>query len=729
MKSFPFYKQLDKMDCGPTCLQMIAKYYGKSISLQSLREKSHAGREGVSLLSVSDAAESIGMRSMAVRITYQKLKDEAPLPCIAHWQQRHFVVVYKIRKGKVHVADPAHGLITYTEDEFKEGWLNVKANGHSTGSVLLLEPAPAFSPSTDESYKKGSFRFLYNYLVPYKKFLLQLVLGLAIGSLLQLIFPFLTQAIVDFGITNQDIGFINLILLAQVMLFFSRTAVDFIRSWILLHISTRINISIISDFLIKLMRLPISFFDTKKMGDILQRIQDHYRIENFLTSSTLNTLFSLFNLLVFGIVLAYYSLKIFAIFLGGSLIYTAFVFFFLKRRKELDYKRFDQMSQHQGNLIQLINGMQEIKLNNCAKQKRWEWEQIQAKLFRINVQSMSLSQVQQAGAVFINELKNIFIAFVAATAVIDGQMTLGMMLAIQYIIGQMSSPIDQLIHFIHAAQDARISLERLSEIHNKEDEEAEGKSYITIFPEDRSIYVRNLSFHYEGPHSPAVLKDLTVTIPKGKVTAIVGSSGSGKTTFLKLLLKFYEPAAGELKMGDISLSNISSSAWRQKCGVVMQDGFIFSDTIARNIAVGDEVIDRKKLLNAVQIANIQQFIESLPLGYNTQIGADGHGLSQGQKQRILIARAVYKDPEYIFFDEATNALDANNERVIMENLEKFFRGRTVVVVAHRLSTVRNADQIIVLEKGQLTEFGTHEELTTQRGSYFNLVRNQLELGA
>ncbi|CAN5826065.1 peptidase domain-containing ABC transporter [soil metagenome] len=717
------------MDCGPACLQIIAKHYGKLYSLQTLREKSSISREGVSMLGISDAAESIGFRSLAVRVSYTQLENDIPLPCIAHWQQSHFVVVYKVKKDKVYVSDPAHGLLTYSKKDFLNGWLNIRENGQETGHLLLLETTPAFYRNEgDKKNSKASFKFLFGYLAKYKKFLVQLFLGLVLGSILQLIFPFLTQSIVDFGINNQNLGFIYLILLAQLMLFFSRTMVEFIRSWILLHIGTRINISIISDFLIKLMKLPMGFFDSKMIGDIMQRINDHYRIESFLTSSTLNILFSFINLVIFGIVLAIYSLKIFAVFIIGSALYVIWVTFFLKKRRDIDYKRFDQLSQNQSNLIQLIHGMQEIKLNNCEKQKRWEWENVQAKLFKVSVRGMALNQYQQAGAVFINELKNIFISFLAAKSVIDGQMTLGMMLAVQYIIGQLNSPIDQLIGFIQTAQDAKISLERLSEIHNKKNEEDEDEVKVNVFPEKENIHINGLDFHYEGPHSELVLKDLNMVIPNGKVTAIVGMSGSGKTTLIKLLLKFYPPAKGEILLGDINLSDFSSSLWRSKCGVVMQDGFIFSDSIAKNIAIVDEIIDKDKLLNAVKIANIQEFIESLPLSYNTKIGNEGHGLSQGQKQRILIARAIYKNPEYLFFDEATNALDANNEKVIMENLDKFFEGRTVIVVAHRLSTVKKADQIIVLDKGRIVETGTHQELTERRKNYYDLVKNQLELG-
>lgn len=727
-RGFPFIKQLDAMDCGPTSLAMIARYYGKAYSQQTLRERSFITREGVSMLGTSDAAESIGMRTMGVRITFDQLANEVLLPCIAHWKQNHFIVVYKIKNHSVYVADPAHGLVKYTKEEFMAGWGSTRKEGENQGLCLLLEPTPDFYKMEDESLNKSSFKFLFSYLRPYKKFLVQLLVGMLVGSLLQLIFPFLTQAIVDFGINNQDIGFITLILIAQLALFAGRTSVEFIRSWILLHVSTRINISLISDFLIKMMKLPIGFFDTKMIGDILQRIGDHRRIENFLTTSTLNILFSLINLVIFGIVLFIYDMRIFTIFIIGSILYFFWIYLFMKKRRELDFKRFNQLADNQSNLIQLITGMQEIKLNNCEKQKRWQWERIQARLFRVNIKSLSLSQYQQIGSVFINQSKNIFITFFAAKAVIDGDMTLGMMLAVQYIIGQLNSPIEQLINFMHTTQDAKISLERLGEIHQKKDEEDPDEEKVSILPRDKSINISGVSFQYEGPHSEFVLKDVDLKIPDSKITAIVGVSGSGKTTLIKLMLGFYPPTKGEIKIGDSDIRNISSRLWRQRVGSVMQDGFIFSDTIAKNIAVRDELIDKKLLLEAARIANIQEFVDALPLGYNTKIGQEGHGLSQGQKQRILIARAAYSNPEYLFFDEATNALDANNERAIMENLRHFFKGRTVVIVAHRLSTVKNADQIVVLEKGKIVEKGTHRELTKIKGAYYNLVKDQLELG-
>jgi len=734
MRKFPFTPQLDAMDCGPACLRMVAKHHGKAYSLQKLRELSHITREGVSLLGVSDAAESIGFRSMGVKIAFEKLAHDVPLPCIAHWKQRHFVVVYDItgKKGNetIKVADPAHGLVNYTREEFLKGWLSTVQGEEDQGICLLLEPSPDFYTQEDDKPDKRSFLFLLSYLKPHRKFIVQLILGMILGSLLQLIFPFLTQAVVDVGISNRDLGFITLILIAQLVLFVSQTSVEFIRSWILLHVSTRINISLISDFLIKLMKLPIGFFDSKKIGDLMQRIGDHTRIENFLTASSLQVLFSMVNLVIFAVVLGIYSLKILAIFLIGSILYILWVLVFMKRRRELDFKRFAQMSDNQSNLIQLITGMQEIKLNNCEKQKRWEWEKIQARLFRVNIKGLALNQYQQAGGAFFNQSKNILITFVAAESVVAGSMTLGMMMAVQYIIGQLNAPIEQMIGFVRSAQDAKISLERLGEIHLKEDEEpmSEENMMIERLPEDKQINISNLSFQYEGPRSPMVLQDLYLTIPENKITAIVGTSGSGKTTLIKLLLGFYKITKGEIRLGEFNFDNISAKFWRSSVGAVMQDGYIFSDTIANNIAISDETIDREKLLYAVKISNIGEYIESLPLGFNTKIGQEGSGISQGQKQRILIARAVYKNPQFIFFDEATNALDANNEKMIMEHLNDFFKGRTVVVVAHRLSTVKNADQIVVLEKGKIVEKGNHKELTALKGAYYHLVKNQLELG-
>ncbi len=721
---FTHYKQPDKMDCGPTCLRMMAKHFGRNYKLQTLRNYCQINREGVSLLGISDAAEKIGFRSLGAKLSLADLK-EAELPCILHWRQQHFVVLYKIKRGKYYIADPAKGLVVLSEDDFKAQWLSDRDNG----IALLLSATPQFYEQEDEKDSKIKWTFLLRYLITYKQLVIQLLFGLGIGSLLQLIAPVLTQSVVDIGINTRNLNFIYIILIAQIALIIGRVSVDFIRSWILLHISTRVNVSILTDFLIKLMKLPISFFDTKMTGDIMQRMNDQKRIESFLTGSTLSTVFSMFNLVVFSVVLVYYNSLIFFVFAISSVLYISWILIFLKQRRNLDYKRFSISSKNQSSIVQLVTGMQEIKLNNCEQQKRWEWEHLQAGLFKFNVKSLALSQYQQGGSTLINESTNLFITFVSAKAVIEGNLTLGGMIAVQYIIGQLNSPIQQFLGFIQGFQDAKISLERLNEIHQMDDEEETDKEYRQDLPVDKSLSLNKLTFRYPGAGNEPVLENIDLYVPQGKTTAIVGMSGSGKTTILKLLLRFYEPENGEIKVGEHNLNQFGFKLWRSQCGVVMQDGFIFSDTIARNIAVGDEYPDKEKLKHAIKVANIQDFIDSLPLGLNTKIGAEGNGISQGQRQRMLIARAVYKDPQYLFFDEATNALDANNERVIMENMQEFFIGRTVIIVAHRLSTVSNADNIIVLDKGRIIEQGNHRELTALKGDYYRLVKNQLELGA
>jgi len=726
--SFPFYNQIDFKDCGPTCIKIISKFYGKTISVQQLRNLSETTREGSHLLGMSNAAETIGFRTLGVKLTLIRLK-EASLPCILHWNKDHFIVLYKIKKDIYYISDPAYGLLTYSREEFLKHWIGNNANDKTIeGVALLLEPSPKFYNSDFESEQSNlGFKFLSKYVFKYKRFLWQLLIGLIAASLLQLIFPFLTQSVVDVGIKNQDIHFIYLILFAQLALFIGRTSIEVIRSWILLHLSTRINISLVSDFFIKLMNLPIAFFDTRMTGDILQRINDHKRIERILTTSSLNVLFSMVNLIVFSFVLVYYDLKLFSIFLIGSFFYFLWIIIFLKKRRDLDYKRFSQVSQEQSKVIELINGMQEIKLHNAEKQKRWSWEFLQARLFKISIEGLALEQYQSVGSGFINELKNILITVLSAKLVIDGEITLGMMLAISYIVGQLNSPIAQLINFIREVQDAKISLDRLSEIHNKDDEEQQHLEKITDVPLDSKIELTKVSFKYLGSDQ-LVLKELDLTIPPNKVTAIVGVSGSGKTTLMKLLLKFYAPNNGQIKIGNNNLEYISQKTWRHECGVVMQEGYIFNDTIAHNIAVGEDYIDKKKLAHAIEVANINDFIENLPLSYNTKIGMEGVGISTGQKQRLLIARAVYKNPNFLFFDEATSALDANNEKVIMEKLNTFFQNKTVVVIAHRLSTVKNAHQIVVLDKGKIVEVGNHSTLVKQKGDYYDLVKNQLELG-
>lgn len=700
--------------------------------MDQLREKCSITRLGVTLGGISDAAENFNLKTVAIRASIQTLQEEVLLPCIAHWQQKHFVVVHAINQNYVYIADPAFGLIKYTRQEFMAGWLNmVNPDQTAEGILLLLDTTPEFYAGDDgEQEKAKGLGFLWPYFRPYRSLFIQLFLGLLVGSLILLAFPFMTQALVDYGINYHNLSFIYLLLAAQLTLFLSQTSVELLRSWILLHIGARINIAIISDFLIKLIKLPVSFFDTKMIGDLLQRVQDHQRVEEFLSASTLTTLFSLVNLLVFGIALAWYNLTIVLIFVTGISLYMGWVLLFMNKRAALDYQRFDQASKTQSNMVQLINGMQEIKLNNSERRRRWEWERIQVRLFKVSVKSLALYQYQMTGANFINELKNILITFYCAKSVIDGQMTLGMMLSVQYIIGQLNAPIANLVSFLQSMQDARISLGRLAEIHDHNNE-SDSLPTTYLLSQDQSIVIENnLCFQYGRKKSPKVLDNLNMTIPQGKVTAIVGASGSGKTTLLKLLLQFYPPTEGKVRVGSIHLNEIDMALWRKKCGVVMQNGFIFHDTLLRNITESESegLIDLHRLNQAIEIANLGELIDALPDGLNTEIGANGISLSGGQNQRVLIARAVYKNPDYLFFDEATSALDAKNERVIMEHLESFYQGRTVVVIAHRLSTVKNADQIVVLDKGKVVETGSHAQLTALKGAYYQLVKNQLELG-
>lgn len=724
---FPFFRQLDYRDCGPTCLRMIAKFHGKNFSREFLRDKASITRQGVTMAGIADAAEIIEMRTLGMRISLESLVDEAPTPFIVPWRQKHFVVVYKTTKTKIYVADPAQGLLEYSHKDFLKAWTNTIDD---TGFVLLLEPNTNFYALEEDKSKKQGFLFLYSYLKPYKKLIYQLFIGLIVGIAVQFIAPFLMQSIVDKGVNTQNIPFIYLILIAQLILFVSQTLVSVFREWLLIHITSRFQIKMISDFLYKILKLPITFFETRNTGEHLQRIQDHTRIQNFVSSSSFNMIYSLVLFLVFSLVLAFYNLKIFFVFIIGATLYVGWTFFFLKKRAELDFKRFDESSQSQTSLVQIINGVKEIKVNNSQRKNRWKWEQIQISLFKTSLSSLALAQYQSIGSGFINELKNILITFLSATAVVNGEITLGMMLSIQYIVGQLNLPLSNFIGFIQVWQDAKISIERLLQVHTKSDEDELKDNKIKELPKNKNIIIKDLSFRYGGKSTPFVLKNINCILPEGKTTAIVGASGSGKTTLLKLLLKFHEPTKGDIFINSDSLNHINNDYWRMNCGAVMQDTFIFNDTIAGNISESEqnEIIDRERLKQAAFISNIEEFIEKLPNKYNTELGTSGIRLSGGQQQRIMIARAVYKNPFFVFFDEATSALDANNEKVIMENLNEFIKDRTSVIVAHRLSTVKNADNIIVLENGEIVEQGNHEQLTEKRGKYYELVKNQLELG-
>jgi ATP-binding cassette, subfamily B, bacterial len=726
MFKFPHYKQYDEMDCGPSCLRIICRYYGKSFPLDYFRALTYTSRSGTSMLSLSKAAEKLKFRTMAAKLSFEDLKETAPFPCIAYWNQSHFLVIYKIKRNKIYVSDPAHGVLTYTKEEFLKLW----CVENDKGIILSLEPTAQFYEEREEGQQreKKNFAGVFKYVLKYKREMIQVVAGLIVASLLQVLFPFLTKSVVDVGIANGDMHFIYMVLLAQLMIFVGKTAIELLRSYLLLHISTRVNIHLLSDFFIKLMRLPLGYFDAKMVGDTMQRINDHKRVENFFTSGAVTSVFSFLSLLVFSIVLAAYSPLIFSVFATGSSVYIVWITFFMKKRAALDFKLFTQMSANQEKNYEIIVGMQEIKLHNAEQKKRWQWEMMQVKLFKINIKSLSLKQWQSGGAILINELKNIIITIMAAGLVVKGDISLGVMLSVSYIIGQLNSPILQLVDFFQSYQDTILSLNRINEIHNKPDEENIYENKITDIKAG-DIEIENLSFKYDNnPVAPYVLKDINITIPANKVTAIVGSSGSGKTTLLKLLMKFYEPVSGSISVGGQSFSSLSNQKWRDKCGVVMQEGYIFNDTIENNIAVGDDFIDSVKLENAVSIANIYDFVKALPMGFKTKIGSNGMGISTGQKQRLLIARAVYKNPDVLFFDEATSALDAKNEKIITENLNSIFKNKTVVIIAHRLSTVKNADNILVLQNGKISESGHHKQLITEKGFYYNLVSNQLELG-
>ncbi|MBS1522125.1 MAG: peptidase domain-containing ABC transporter [Bacteroidetes bacterium] len=738
--NYPFSKQLDSYDCGPTCLQMVAEFYGKKINLDFLREQCYITREGVSLLGISQAAEKIGFRTLMVKVGLDVLKEEVPMPVILHWNQEHFVVLYKIkiksptpsnRNGSLYIiADPAHGITKLKEEDFLKFWQTSEGN---KGIALLLEPTASFYDKHNyDSWDKSDWRFLLTYLKPFKKPIAMLLLCMCLSVGVTIALPYFTQGLIDKGVVGKSYSLIVLFILSQFVLYAGSTMLDVFRGWILLHMNAKISLSIISDFLKKLMHLPIKFFDSKSVGDVSQRINDHHKIETFLTSDIISTMFSSLQIVVLSSILLTYKFTIWVAFIVFSASAIIWMFLFQKKRKQLDYVRFTQNKATQEKLFELVVGMQEIKLYGSEQEKRWEWEFLQIRQYKLNIKGLKLEQYQQTGFFFFSHLKNLVVSFLSAIAVMENQLSLGIMLSISFIIGQTNGPLQQLIQFFKSAQDANLSFSRLQEVHQKEDEEQEGlydlqKKEILSIHED--ICIKNLNFQYQGPRSPYVLKDINLVIPKGKITAIVGASGSGKTTLLKLLLGFYEPSGGQIELGDYGLQDFSPKWWRGQCGTVMQDGYIFNDTIAKNIVVDGSFPDTERFKRAVYVSNVEEFVEQLPLGFNTKIGTSGVGLSGGQKQRILIARSVYKDPNYLLFDEATSSLDATNETSIMDRLDTFFIGKTVIVVAHRLSTVKNADQIVVLEKGRIVEIGNHTSLTINKGVYYELVKNQLELGS
>lgn len=733
-KTFPHYTQLNSSDCGPTCLRMIASFYGKEYSQETIRRHCFISREGVSLLGICDAAEYIGMHCLGMKLTIDQLVDEVNFPCILHWNQNHFVVCYDVKRSRIgekykfYIADPASQCITYNEEELKKGWISSKFKGEECGVALLLEPDVDFGKNEDDCYtpeKKRNFRTFAHYYLQHKRLLLQIIAGMLVGIGMQFIFPFLTQAMVDVGIGHKNFNIVTLILIAQIILFIAQLSVDFIRSWVLLHINARVDIALISSFLYKLTCMPLNFFDTRKLGDTLQRVGDHARIKSFLMGNSLNIIFSFVSLIIFSCVLAYYSIMIFSIFMVGNILNLLWITIFMKYRRELDSKRFGLSSTEQNRLVQLIQGMQDIKLNNCEREKRWEWEHLQIGLFRISSKGLTITQIQQTGSSFLSQATNFIILYLSATAVIHDNMTLGMMMSVSYIIGQLSAPFADFVNFAYALQDARISMERLNDIYEQEDEEDDIDKNMTILPTDHNIRIENMYFSYSGNSRNYTLQDINLTIEAGKVTAIVGSSGSGKTTLIKILQGFYKPNQGSVCIGNVPLELINPHVWRASTGSVMQDSFLFSDSIAKNIALSTEQIDIKRLQLASKMANVDSFISTMPLGYNTRIGMEGIGVSQGQRQRILIARAIYKNPEFIFFDEATNALDATNEWEIMNALHSFYKGKTVVIAAHRLSTISQADQIVVMKEGKIVEVGSHEQLLEKKGEYYELVNYQM----
>lgn len=722
-KRFPISYQLDTMDCGPSCLEMLARYHGRKVSKQLVRSLCQQDRQGTSLAGLARASEALGFRTLSVKVSFDDLKQKAPLPCIAFWPHGHFVVIRRIRGNSVDLADPGAGLTTYTRAEFETCWLD--PDQQNWGVILLLEPTRQLLRVESKPSSTTFFDLSWPLWRDVRRHLWPLGIGVTVVLFVQLILPFLSAAVVDAGVLNRNLNLVFVILLAQLVLVFSRISVTLLQECLLAYVGVRIDMRLVSQFLMKLTRLPLSFFDGKLIGDLFQRINDHKSLQQLLTGTLWQVLLATLTLIVFGAALAVFQPLLFAVYLVGSLMYVGYIVLFIKRQRQLNFKTFHLSAQKQGIVIEFLAGMQEIKLNNAEQQRRWQWEAAQHAIGKVQVKSQMLSHFQGSGGLAINEIKNLVLTLLVAQAVINAEMSIGTMVAVQYVIGQLSWPLNQIATLIGQSHEAALSYQRAKEIHQISDEEDASAG---VRPDERSdIEFRNVSFAYGGTSRKTLFQNLSFKIPAGKTTAIVGRSGSGKTTLLRLILKFYAPDDGQILLGSGNLNDVSHRQWRDLCGIVMQDGYIFSDTVARNIAVADEMVDMKRVAEVARLAEIDQFVESLPLNYETRIGRDGVGISRGQSQRILIARALYKDPKYMFFDEATSALDAETESVIVDRLRNVMRGKTAVVIAHRMSTVRHADQIILVDGGKVVEVGTHEELVDHRGSYYSLVRNQLDL--
>ena len=721
-------RQLDAMDCGPACLAYISKIYDKKYSLQYLREICYISKRGVTLLGILEAGKAIGFEVFSTKVDLDTIINKVKLyPCIIHWEQNHFVVLNKIVKTKksklyFYLMDPRSGFIKLNEKQFRNGWLG----NNDKGIVAFFEPKDEFLNISIEKQKKINYEELLYSLHPYKKKFVLLIFLVFASSLITLVFPFFTKELIDNGISQKNLNLISLILLAQLSLFLGSMIINVIRNWLTLYIGTYVSINLISDFITKLVKLPMKNFDNHMIGDLNQRIIDNERIERLITSESITTFFSIFSFLVFFVVLAYFNIITLVIYFALTLIGLLWSIYWINKKKILDFYEFQLKSKNQESIFEIFSGIRDIKLFQLENFKLTKWQSVQNELLSLNIKILKIDQIQTFGYQFINQLKNIIVTYFVAILVLKGKMSLGTLLSISYIIGEMNSPIAQLVSFIKKLQEAKLSFTRLSEISTQLPEENNFNKQLNT-KNNEGIVINNLSFSYENIQSSIVLNNINITIPNSKVTAIVGHSGSGKTTLMKILLRFYEPTKGNIYFNGDDILTISPNDLRKHIGTVLQDGFIFSETIERNVVTNSEEADLEKLNNALKIACIFDFVNSLPQKHNTIIGSLGNNLSTGQKQRILIARAIYKNPNYLFLDEATSALDSKTEKIIHNNLIEFYKNKTVLIIAHRLSTVKNADNIIVLDSGKVVESGNHKELIEKKGAYYDLINNQLEL--